>query len=130
MCMVDPRLVSEASGGPVCSVAGKCVSGKVCFPDQYVGLSVVKSVPICVLRRMAVWHSGTTRSRRDPTEIQPGIIISALPELEYGTLLQGYDTVLQPVSVHPSWMCVDAFPDATCHPALLREIVDCFPDNI
>ena len=72
---------------------------------------------------------------RDPGgSPQPVIIVSAPPELEYGTFLQGYIAVLQRgighVSVRPSWMCVGAFPDGACHPAPLREIFDCFPDNI
>ena len=32
--MVDPRLVSELSCEPVCSVAGKLASGHIRFPDQ------------------------------------------------------------------------------------------------
>ena len=34
MYMVDPRLVSEASGEPVHSVGGRRACGQVSFPDQ------------------------------------------------------------------------------------------------
>ena len=85
MCRVHPRLVSELCCEPLLNLIRQFLQTQLCFSDRQAGkhsfmfdegtstpdlcplgmvcmckfgLFMVKSVPVCVPRRMASWHSG------------------------------------------------------------------------